>query len=98
LPEGIEVTKIDYNKHETLVEALRGQDALVITLGGMTPKDIDQNLINAAGEAGVRWILPNEWSPDSANEDLVKDVSVFQPKGEYSVACVLFPDRCPMVR
>ena len=78
------IKKVDYSKPETLVEALRGQDALVITLSGHTPKGTEVQLINAAGEAGVAWILPNEWSPDSANEALVKDVFVFQPKGEES--------------
>jgi uncharacterized protein YbjT (DUF2867 family) len=85
LPEGVIVKKADYNKPETLVEALRGQDALVITLSGHTPKETEMKLVNAAGEAGVAWILPNEWSPDTANEALVKDVFVFQPKGEYGM-------------
>lgn len=76
------VKKVDYNKPETLVDALRGQDALVITLSGHTPKETEMKLVNAAGEAGVGWMLPNEWSPDTANEALVKDVFVFQPKGE----------------
>lgn len=82
LPEGVIVSKIEYDKPETLVEALKGQDALVITLGGLAPKEIDMKLVNAAGEAGVPWILPGEWAPDTANEGLVKDVFVFQPKGE----------------
>jgi uncharacterized protein YbjT (DUF2867 family) len=74
---------VDYSKPETLVEALKGQDALVITLGVQAPKGTDTQLINAAEEAGVKWILPNEWGPDSANESLVKDVFPFQSKGEY---------------
>lgn len=82
LPEGVISKKVDYSKPETLVEALTDQDALVITLSGHTPKETEKQLINAAGEAGVAWILPNEWSPDTANEALVKDVFVFQPKGE----------------
>ncbi|KAM0810128.1 putative NmrA-like domain-containing protein [Seiridium cardinale] len=80
-PEGVDVKKVDYGKQETLVEALQGQDALVITLSGHTPEGTEAHLINAAGEAGVGWILPNEWSPDTANEALVNDVSVFKPKG-----------------
>ncbi|MCJ1405334.1 hypothetical protein MMC11_008561 [Xylographa trunciseda] len=81
LPEGVISKKVDYSKPETLVEALRGQDALVITLSAQTPKDIDMQLIKAACEADVAWILPNEWSPDTANEALVKDVFIFQSKG-----------------
>jgi hypothetical protein len=82
IPDGVISKKVDYNKHETLVDALRGQDALVITLSAFTPEETAMQLINAAGEAGVAWILPNEWSPDTANEDLVKDVFVFQPEGK----------------
>ena len=81
LPEGVLAKKVDYSQPETIVEALKGQDALVITLSAFAPKEIDMLLINAAGEAGVPWILPNEWGPDNTDEDLVKDVSAFQPKG-----------------
>ena len=79
---GVPSKIVDYSKPETLVDALRGQDALVITLSGHAPKDTETKLVNAAGEAGVPWILPNEWSPDTANEAMVKDVFMFQPKGE----------------
>ncbi|ETS83124.1 hypothetical protein PFICI_05000 [Pestalotiopsis fici W106-1] len=79
-PDGVVIKKIDYSRPETLVDALRGQDALVITLSGHTPKGTELQLVNAAGEAGVPWILPNEWSPDTANEALVKDVFVFEFK------------------
>jgi putative NADH-flavin reductase len=82
IPEGVITKKVDYNKQETLVDALRGQDALVITLSGFTPEETNMQLINAAGEAGVAWVLPNEWAPDTADEGLVKDVFVFQPKGK----------------
>ena len=51
LPEGLISKKVDYNKLETLVDALRGQDALIITLGGHTPQETETLLINAAGEA-----------------------------------------------
>ena len=81
-PEGVISKQVDYKKPETIVEALRGQDALIITLSGHTPKETETALINAAGEAGVPWILPNEWSPDTANEALVKDFAVFQQKGK----------------
>lgn len=80
-PDGVMVKRVDYAKPATLVEALRGQDALVITLSGHTPKETEAQLIKAAGEAGVSWILPNEWSPDTAHEALVRDVFVFKPKG-----------------
>jgi uncharacterized protein YbjT (DUF2867 family) len=53
LPEGVIEKTIDYSNPETIVEALKGHDALVITLGGRTPHEVDIQLINAAGEAGV---------------------------------------------
>lgn len=55
-------------------------DALVITLNGRAPHEIETQLTEAAGVAGVKWILPNEWSPDTSHEGLLKDVSVFQAK------------------
>ncbi|KAF2651113.1 NAD(P)-binding protein [Lophiostoma macrostomum CBS 122681] len=81
LPEGVTSKTIDYEQPQTIVDALKGQDALVITLGGFVPKDTQSKLLHAAVEAGVPWVFPNEWSPDSANEELVKDVFIFQSKG-----------------
>ncbi|KAK4983062.1 hypothetical protein LTR50_007441 [Elasticomyces elasticus] len=78
LPEGMEVKTIDYDNHTSIVDALRGQDALVITMGVMTPADQQSKLIHAAADASVPWILPNEWSPDTANQALVEDVAAFQ--------------------
>jgi len=46
----------------------------------MAPKETQTALVEAAVEAGVGWILPNEWSPDTANEELVRDVVVFGSK------------------
>ncbi|KAK4967777.1 hypothetical protein LTR42_010104 [Elasticomyces elasticus] len=81
LPEGVKTKIVDYSKPETLVDALRGQDALVITISGRAPiKDIEEKLVRAAAEADVKWILPNEWSPDSADDGIVKDVFLFGMK------------------
>ena len=82
LPEGLNAKEVDYSKPETLVEALKDQDALVITLSGYAPKDTETQLVRAAGAAGVPWILPNDWSPDSTNEALLKDMPAFQSKGK----------------
>lgn len=77
-PAGLKVADIDYNKPETIVAALQGQDALVITLGIGATSDIQEKLIDAAGEAGVAWIMPNEWSPDVTDEGVLSDVPAFQ--------------------
>jgi hypothetical protein len=78
LPEGVQVKKVDYSNPSSLVEALQGQDALIITMAPMAPPDTQSKLIQAAADASVPWVLPNEWSPDTANEALVKDVFPFQ--------------------
>jgi len=80
LPEGVITKQVDYNNSQTLIAALKGIAALIITLGGYAPEDTDMKLIRAASQAGVKWILPNEWAPDTASEDLVKDVFVFKSK------------------
>lgn len=57
LSQGIISKKVDYDNPETLVDALRGQDALVITLSGYSPiQETEEKLVRAAGEAGVPWM------------------------------------------
>jgi hypothetical protein len=73
LPDGVHVKKIDYNDQSSLVDALKGQDALVITLAPMAPKDTQEKLIRAAAEAKVQYILPNEWGFDTANVQLANE-------------------------
>ncbi|KXT15228.1 hypothetical protein AC579_1378 [Pseudocercospora musae] len=78
LPEGVQVARVDYSKFDTLVEALKGQDALVITLSTVADHSQQGELIKAAAKAGVSWIMPNDWAPDTHHEGLVKDVFAFQ--------------------
>ena len=59
--EGITVARVDYDKPDTIVEALKGQDAFIITMNVMAAKDTSQKLIRAAADAGVPWVLPNEF-------------------------------------
>ena len=72
--------EVDYAKPETLVKALGGQDALVITLSAMAEKGRELALVEAAAQAGVKWIIPNDWSPDTENPALLQDISIFPPK------------------
>lgn len=81
LPEGVKITKVDYNSHQSLVDGFQGQDVLVICLAAAA-SDTQSKLIKAAGDAGVPWVLPNEWSPDTANEDVNRDIAVFHSKRE----------------
>ncbi|KAJ5584678.1 uncharacterized protein N7459_004478 [Penicillium hispanicum] len=89
-PEGVIPKAVDYEEPETLVEALQGQDALIIILSSATTEGTELKLIKAAGEAGVKWILPNDWSPDTTNEAIVKDVVIFPPKVETRKAIAEF--------
>jgi hypothetical protein len=70
LPEGVHVKTIDYDNLASIVDALQGQQALVITMNPMAPKDTQEKLIRAAAQAKVQYILPNEWGFDSANVKL----------------------------
>jgi hypothetical protein len=87
IPEGVKVAKVNYEDSASLVKALQGQDALIITLSVWAPKDYQSKLIKAAADANVPWVLPNEWSPDTAAEGLVQDVMPFQkmPKAREEI-------------
>lgn len=76
LPGGVHVKRVNYDDQSSLVEALRGQDALIVTMGPTAPPETEDNLARAAAEANVPWILPNCWSPDMANELLARDIVV----------------------
>lgn len=57
IAEGVNIKKIDYEKPDTIIDALRGQDALVITLSGRSKiQETEEKLVRAAGEAGVQWM------------------------------------------
>ncbi|RMZ84737.1 hypothetical protein DV737_g984, partial [Chaetothyriales sp. CBS 132003] len=61
IPMGLKRANVNYDEESTLVDALKGQDALVITMSVTAPGDSQAKLIQAAAKAGVPWILPNEW-------------------------------------
>jgi putative NADH-flavin reductase len=54
LPEGAISKAVDYEKPETIVEALKGQEALVITLNAFALSN-EVKLIEAAEKAGVQY-------------------------------------------
>jgi len=79
----VTVKKVDYNSHESLVEALKGQDCLVITLSIFSPPDTQKKLVKAAADAKVPWVLPNEWGGDGSNEEVGRDIMIgVQKKAE----------------
>ncbi|KAH7104247.1 hypothetical protein BKA62DRAFT_755439 [Auriculariales sp. MPI-PUGE-AT-0066] len=80
LPHGVQPVAVDYADKEALISALRGQDALVVTLAATAAPGTHQLLNEAAAAAGVPWILPNHWTSDTSNSvdpGLIKDVPAF---------------------
>lgn len=74
MPPGLhDIKHVNYDDHRSLAEALRGQEVLVITMNVFAPEESQIRLIDAAAEAGVQWIVPNEWGIDVSEEGLAKD-------------------------
>ena len=76
IPDGVEIKHIDYNDQSSLVAALEGQDALIITMSVMAPRDQHAKLVEAAAAANVPWILPNEWGGDEGTEAFNADTII----------------------
>jgi hypothetical protein len=80
IPEGVAVKKVNYDSHESLVSALKGHDALLITMSVFAPPETQEKLIAAAKDAGVEWIVPNEFGNDGRDEQIGKDIILGPPK------------------
>ena len=63
MPSGVKVAEIDYDQPETIVKALQGQQALIITMK-TGQIEASKKLVAAAAEANVPWVVPNEYGPD----------------------------------
>ncbi|KAI9805402.1 MAG: hypothetical protein M1825_000653 [Sarcosagium campestre] len=83
IPAGVTTKQVDYDDPESLKAALEGQDALVITMSVMAPKDQETKLIEAAAAANVAWILPNEFGYDVTHPGLYKDTLLGAQKAAY---------------
>ncbi|OKL58562.1 hypothetical protein UA08_06058 [Talaromyces atroroseus] len=78
-PGGVKAAAIDYNDEDSLVSALTGQDFLIITLSLAAPPDTHSRLVKAAAKAGVPYIMPNAYSINFYdNEILQRDIPVGQ--------------------
>ena len=78
---GIEIKHVDYDDPSSIVEALRGQDVLIITMAVTAPQDTEKKLLEAAAAAGVPWVLPNEWGFDAGGDaDLATDTLIREQK------------------
>ena len=50
---------INYEEESTIVDALKGQQFLIITMAVTAPADTESKLIWAAAKAGVPYVMPN---------------------------------------
>lgn len=75
LPEGVKVIHVDYSGDDdtALVEALQGQQVLLITMAVTAPRGTINKLVRAAGKAGVPYVLPNWFGHDNTNDSLCDD-------------------------
>ncbi|KAL4956486.1 hypothetical protein BDW69DRAFT_203052 [Aspergillus filifer] len=76
LPTGIEAIEVDYDDEQSLINALRGQQFLIITLAVTAPPDTEEKLIRAAAAAGVPYIMPNAYGWDVTNESIARDIPI----------------------
>ena len=83
MPSGVAIQKVDYNVQSTLVEALKGQDALIITMAVTAPKETQTKLIEAAAATNVPWILPNEFGGDPMELKASTDTMLGPVKAVY---------------
>lgn len=77
------VRKVDYDDNDSLVEALKGQEAVVIALAFTAPPEIQTRIIDAAAEAKVPFVIPNEYGSDNANVALREAVPMNAAKTKY---------------
>lgn len=75
LPQGMHVARVDYDgdNEAALVEAMQGQQVLIITMAVRAPRGTVTKLIRAASKAGVPYVLPNWFGHDNANNSLCDD-------------------------
>ncbi|RTE75256.1 hypothetical protein BHE90_010295 [Fusarium euwallaceae] len=79
VPDGVKLVQVDYDDEGTLVEALEGQDFLVITMALTAPPDTHSKIVTAAGKAGVPYIVPNAYGVNFyANPKLREDIEALK--------------------
>ncbi|KXJ86049.1 oxidoreductase CipA [Microdochium bolleyi] len=72
-PAGLQLAEISYSDPATIVRALRGQDVLIITMSVHASAESQLTLIDAAADAGVPYVMPNDWGFDVSRDDMYRD-------------------------
>lgn len=68
LPKGVHVAKVNYDDEASIINALKGQQFLAITLSVRAPQDLHKKIADAAGKAGIPLIMPNAYGYPVAPE------------------------------
>ncbi|KAL1610509.1 hypothetical protein SLS60_002178 [Paraconiothyrium brasiliense] len=77
-PSGVKVARVDYSNEDSIVEAVRGHDFLVISLNTSAAPETHPTICKAAVKAGVHWIMPNAYGMDINNPKLMEE-NVYGP-------------------
>ncbi|WQF83878.1 Putative NAD(P)-binding domain, NAD(P)-binding domain superfamily [Colletotrichum destructivum] len=75
-PHGVKIASVNYQNHDSLVAALKGQDFLIITLSLSAAPGTHTSLVRAAAEAGVPYVMPNAYSINVHSEGIQRDVPI----------------------
>lgn len=78
-PSSVRAIPVDYDSLDSLTNALKGQDAVVSTLGAAALDKQQVLLVEAAAKAGVKRFIPSEFGADTLN-DKVAALPVFRNK------------------
>ena len=73
VPAGAAVAHVDYDDPASLVAALQGQHALVLTMAVNAPPQQTLQLIEAAASARVGWVFPNEFGIDVCDPTVFRE-------------------------
>ncbi|KAM0344771.1 hypothetical protein ACHAPU_007144 [Fusarium lateritium] len=73
-PAGVLTAEVNYNDPASLVAALKDQQFLIITMAPTAPRDTHSKLVRAAAEAGVPYVMPNNFTGDIENVELGNDI------------------------
>ncbi len=67
-PSDVKVIKADYSNKDALVKAFTGQDVVISAVASAATTDkLDKIISDAALQAGVKWIIPTEFGPDTSH-------------------------------
>jgi hypothetical protein len=70
--------RVDYSDNASLVSTLKGHDFLAITLSVTAPPTLHSEIVKAAVDAGIPYIMPNTYGSNPLNENLRKDLMYSQ--------------------